>query len=89
MNDDTLKLFLSGEVRVVFRKKTNNLIRSLLGTLNKDDIPPEHYSTLPKAIDVFMSDKAVIWDMEYNDWRSFYWSTVIDILQTEQKKEIQ
>tara|TARA_R110002020_G_scaffold66286_4_gene174359 strand:- start:11766 stop:12041 length:276 start_codon:yes stop_codon:yes gene_type:complete len=87
MNPEILELLLSGEVRVVFRKKTNGLLRNLLATLNKDDIPPEQYSTLASVLQNTSSDLVVAWDIETNDWRSFYLSTVVDIFRTEQKKE--
>ena len=87
MNPEILELLLSGEVRVVFRKKTNGLLRNLLATLNKDDIPPEQYSTLASVLQNTSSDLVVAWDIETNDWRSFYLNTVVDIFRTEQKKE--
>ncbi len=88
MNEEMLKMLLSGEVRIVFRKKTNGLIRNLLATLNRDDIPPEQYGTLLKAVENVNSDRIVVWDIETNDWRSFYLNTVIDMFATETKKEI-
>ena len=35
MNPEILNLLLSGEVRIVFRKKTNGLLRNLLETLTE------------------------------------------------------
>ena len=88
MNPEILNLLLSGEVRIVFRKKTNGLLRNLLATLNKDDIPPEQYSTLASVLQNTSSDLIVVWDIESNDWRSFYLNTVVDMFTTEQKKEL-
>ena len=88
MNPEILNLLLSGEVRIVFRKKTNGLLRNLLATLNKDDIPPEQYSTLASVLQNTSSDLIVAWDIESNDWRSFYLNTVVDMFTTEQKKEL-
>ena len=84
MTEELMKLLSQGEVRIVFRKKENNLIRNLLGTLNKDDIPPEHYDTLYKIIT--NSNSRVVGDMESLGWRSFYPESIIDIFQSEQKK---
>tara|TARA_R110002051_G_scaffold313869_1_gene390320 strand:- start:434 stop:703 length:270 start_codon:yes stop_codon:yes gene_type:complete len=89
MNEEILKMFLGGEVRVIFRKKTNGIIRSLLGTLNKDDIPPEQYQTLSSILGSGIKDLVVVWDIETNDWRSFYFSTIIEIFQSKQKKEVE
>ncbi|HCT53351.1 MAG TPA: hypothetical protein DF712_12935 [Balneola sp.] len=88
MNPEILNLLLSGEVRIVFRKKTNGLLRNLLATLNKDSIPPEQYSTLASVLQNTSSDLIVVWDIESNDWRSFYLNTVVDMFTTEQKKEL-
>ena len=89
MNEEMLKMFMSGEVRIIFRKKTNGLIRDLLGTLNKEYIPPEQYGVLSLILTSSDSDRMVIWDIESNDWRSFYMNTVIDLFQTEKKVEDQ
>ena len=86
MNEELMKLLSQGEVRIVFMKKENNLIRNLLGTLNKDDIPPEHYDTLSKIITNSNSRIVVVWDMESLGWRSFYPESIVDIFQSEQKK---
>ena len=87
MNPEILELLITGELRIIFRKKTTGLIRSLLGTLNKDDIPPEEYRTLSSILDNTGSDIIVVWDIEVNDWRSFYLNSIIDLFQSEQKKE--
>tara|TARA_R110001592_G_scaffold290290_1_gene559395 strand:+ start:1861 stop:2133 length:273 start_codon:yes stop_codon:yes gene_type:complete len=86
MNEELMKLLSQGEVRIVFMKKENNLIRNLLGTLNKDDIPPEQYDTLSKIITNSNSRIVVVWDMESLGWRSFYPESIVDIFQSEQKK---
>tara|TARA_R100001591_G_scaffold110213_1_gene120972 strand:- start:332 stop:613 length:282 start_codon:yes stop_codon:yes gene_type:complete len=85
MNEELLKMFLAGEVLVIFRKKENNLIRNMLCTLNKDLIPPEKYSTLSAIITNIDFPRAVVWDVEALDWRSFYIDSVITIKQTEIK----
>ena len=75
MNEELMKLLSQGEVRIIFRKKENNLIRNLLATLNKDDI-----------MNMNSSSVVVVWDMEALDWRSFYSETILDIFETEKKK---
>lgn len=85
MNEELLKLFLAGEVLVVFRKRENNLLRNLLCTLNRDTIPPEQYPTLSAVVDNVGSPLIVVWDVEALDWRSFYLDSVITMKQTEVK----
>jgi len=85
MNEELLKLFSAGEVRIIFTKKTNGLTRNLLGTLNKSYIPPEQYQTLSSILSS-SSEPIVVWDIETNDWRSFYMSSVIKLFQTESKE---
>lgn len=83
-----LDSLISGEVRVIFRKRGNQTIRDLLCTLNVDVIPPEQLRVLDSVISAGQSDKFVVWDLEKNDWRSFYMDSVIDIIIVETKKEI-
>tara|TARA_Y100001938_G_C7938776_1_gene353183 strand:- start:43 stop:315 length:273 start_codon:yes stop_codon:yes gene_type:complete len=79
---------ISGEVRVIFRKRSNNTIRDLLCTLNIDVIPPEQLLVLNKIISSPQLDKITVWDLEKNDWRSFYMDSVINTIFVESKKEI-
>lgn len=88
MREQILKMLLSGEVRVLFTKKQNNLLRELLCTLNQDDIPPEQYGTLSSVLSSSDDQKMVAWDLEKNDWRSFYLSSIISIRMSEQKKDL-
>jgi len=85
MNEELLKMFLGGEVLVVFRKRENNLIRNMLCTLNTSIIPPEQYSTLGAVVENTNSELLVVWDVEAVDWRSFYLDSVITIKQTDIK----
>ena len=66
-----------GQVRVLFRKRTNNLMRSLLCTLNRETIPPEHLGTLGVVSESIEGDRYIVWDVESNDWRSFYQDSII------------
>jgi len=79
---------ISGEVRVIFRKRGNSTIRDLLCTLNVDDIPPEQLFVLQKIISSGQSDRIIVWDLEKNDWRSFYMDSVIETIVVQTKKEI-
>tara|TARA_R100000005_G_C4839618_1_gene111738 strand:- start:159 stop:440 length:282 start_codon:yes stop_codon:yes gene_type:complete len=85
MNEELIKIFLAGEVLVVFRKRENNLIRNMLCTLNRDLVPPEQYPTLGTVVDNIGSSLVVVWDVESLDWRSFYLDSVITMKQTEIK----
>ena len=68
---------MAGQVQVIFRKKENNLIRTLLCTLNPKFIPPESMRVLSEVIDTG-GERFIVWDVEKNDWRSFYMNSVID-----------
>ena len=59
----------------ILDKKENNLIRNLLCTLNPKFIPPEQLKTLAT---ISGGDPVVVWDLEKNDWRSFYMDSVLD-----------
>ena len=89
MNEQILRMLLTGEVRVLFNKRENNLLREMLCTLNKDDIPPEQYGVLSSVLSSGNPDLIVAWDMEKNDWRSFYATSIVSIRMSEQKKEIE
>ena len=80
-------MLMSGKVQVIFRKRENNLIRTLLCTLNPKFIPPESMKVLAEVIGA-AGDRFIVWDVEKNDWRSFYLNTVVDMFTTEQKKEL-
>lgn len=75
--DALIDLLLSGEVRVIFRKRENRVIRNLLCTLNASYIPPEELATLSGAQSTLGGAKIVVWDLESLDWRSFYLNSVI------------
>ena len=87
MNEELLELFMKNEVRIIFRKKTNGLIRELLGTLNKTYIPPEQYGVLSKIVTSLNESIIVVWDIESNDWRSFYMDSVINMFESENISE--
>ena len=75
------ELLVNGQVQVIFRKKENNLIRNLLCTLNPKFIPPEQLKTLST---ISAGDPVVVWDLEKNDWRSFYMNSVLDFFPIQQ-----
>ena len=79
MND----ILMAGKVQVIFRKKENNLIRTLLCTLNPKFIPPESMKVLAEVSET-VGDRFIVWDIEKNDWRSFYIDSVIDFFPVKQ-----
>jgi len=86
MNEKILEMLMQGNVEVIFRKRENNLIRNLLCTMNKDLIPPEELNTYTRALQESSGDRMVVWDIEKNDWRSFYMNTIIDVFQSNIRK---
>jgi|14BtaG_2_1085337.scaffolds.fasta_scaffold10370_3 hypothetical protein len=87
MIDQLFKYLLAGEVMVIFRKKENNLIRNLLCTLNTSLIPPEQYDVLSFAIEPKNENLLLVWDIEGQDWRSFYIDSIISLDLVEIKDE--
>lgn len=83
MNEQLLQSLMGGKVRVVFRKKTNNLIRNILCTLNDNLIPPEEHYTLNKISANLGEPRLIVWDLEKNFWRSFYLASIIDVIEVE------
>jgi hypothetical protein len=73
-----MDMLLAGQVQVIFRKRENNLLRTLLCTLERKSIPPESYSTYSQIIGKKPDTLYVVWDIEKNDWRSFYMDSVLD-----------
>ena len=89
MREQILKMLLSGEVRIIFLRRTDGLLRELLCTLNINDIPPEQYNTLSSTLQSTDDQKMVVWDIEKNDWRSFYFDSIVSVKMSEQKKQIE
>ncbi len=86
MNQQILEMLMQGTVEVIFRKKENNLIRTLLCTMNKSNIPPEELKTYGLALQESGGDRMIVWDVEKNDWRSFYMNSIIDIFPSNAPK---
>ena len=63
----------SDTIRVIFRKRSNGLARSLLCTLNPDIIPPEQMKTFSSVLDTMPKCGWV----KSAGWRSFYEDTII------------
>lgn len=70
-------ILLKSQVQVIFRKRENNLLRNMLCTLNREFIPPEEYTTYTSILMEGSADRIIAWDIEKNDWRSFYLDSVI------------
>ena len=86
MNDQILEMLMQGTVEVIFRKKENNLLRTMLCTMMKSAIPPEEVKTYTRALTESSGDRMIVWDVEKNDWRSFYLNTIVDVFQSNIKK---
>jgi len=71
------ELLANGKVKVVFRKRENNLLRVILCTLNESFIPPEEMGSYQGALTSSGGERYIVWDLEKNDWRSFYMDSVI------------
>ena len=65
-----------GFCRIVFKKKSNDLIRIMYGTWAKEILEREKLS--PE--DLIQGNRIVVWDIEKNGLRSFYLSSVIDFM---------
>ena len=87
MINEILELLSSGHIRVIFRRREDNTIRNLLCTLKPSDIPNEQIRVLSSIIGSGLSDRVIVWDLEKNDWRSFYTDSVIDVVEVKEKRE--
>ena len=69
--------------RIIFKKVTNGSLRFMLCSLSLDFIPKHAYSDAIKIIsnpeEFIKTQKIVVWDIESNDWRSFYKNSVISV----------
>ena len=88
MNEQILEMLMQGTVEVIFRKKENNLLRTMLCTMMKSYIPPEEVKTYTRALAESSGDRMIVWDVEKNDWRSFYLNTIVDVFQSNIKKQL-
>jgi|6_EtaG_2_1085325.scaffolds.fasta_scaffold95520_3 hypothetical protein len=81
--------------RVIFKKVTNGSVRVMLCSLSLEHIPKNKHQEAILLIsdprDVFLKQKVVVWDIESNDWRSFYENTLLSAssvaLDDEMKKK--
>jgi len=83
---DMLEGLQSGICRIIFKKKSNDLIRIMYGTWAPEVLEREKLS----PDDLTKGNLVVVWDIEKNGLRSFDLTRVIDFtpnieLTTEQK----
>jgi hypothetical protein len=83
MNPQLIEYLTNGQIRILFVKKTNNLTRNILCTLNSELVPPEEHHTLAKIMANLQEPRLIVWDLEKNFWRSFYYSSIVDIIEVE------
>ncbi len=71
---DLIESLEQGICRVIFKKKSNSLLRVMYCTWDSEVLTRE--KMLPE--DLNEGNRLVVWDIEKNDWRSFDLTTVID-----------
>lgn len=67
---------LSGVCTVVFMKVDGSIGR-ITGTLDKKAMPTSQYQTRTNFFTPLSGDRIVVWDINKQDWRSFYMDRVI------------
>lgn len=67
---------LSGVCTIVFMKKDGSVGR-ITGTLDPRAIPPSENQTRSQLFFPQKNDRVVMWDLNKQDWRSFYMDRVI------------
>lgn len=68
---------LSGVCTVFFIKKSDNSIRRITGTLDSKYLPTKEYNTRKNFFTTLPGDRVGIWDINAQQWKSFYMSNVI------------
>ena len=71
---DLINSLEQGICRVIFKKKSNDLVRVMYCTWAPEVLVREKMS--PE--DLNEGNRLIVWDIEKNGWRSFDLSTVID-----------
>jgi len=74
MKKDILLMLESGLCEITFTK-VDGTIRTIVGTLNRELIPPEK---LPKGTSKSQNeDVQPVYEVDLDQWRSFRWDSVI------------
>ena len=71
---------LSGVCTVVFMKVDGSVGR-ITGTLDKKAMPTSEYETRRNFFSPLAGDRIVMWDINKQDWRSFYMDRVIKFIR--------
>lgn len=71
---------LSGVCTVVFMKKDGSVGR-ITGTLDPDYIPQSESATRRQLFSPQRGDRVIMWDLNKQDWRSFYMDKVIKFVR--------
>lgn len=72
--NDMIENLQKGICRIIFKKKSNDLIRIMYGTWTPNILEREKFS----PNDLIKGNLIVVWDVEKNGLRSFDLTTVID-----------
>ena len=91
--DDMYKQLTEGLCVIIFTKKTTQAVRRMKCTLNSKLVPRIIAKTLKSSEYYDIIDRQyqlgliIVWDIEKNDWRSFYINNVHDFkLEQENKR---
>jgi len=71
---------LSGVCTVIFMKVDGSVGR-ITGTLDKAAMPTSQYENRSKFFSPLKGDRIVVWDINKQDWRSFYMERVIKFVR--------
>jgi hypothetical protein len=71
---------LSGVCTVVFMKKDGSVGR-ITGTLDPEYIPQSESATRRQLFSPQRGDRVIMWDLNKQDWRSFYMDKVIKFVR--------
>jgi hypothetical protein len=71
---------LSGVCTIVFMKNDGSVGR-ITGTLEKNMIPPSKNQTRTSLFFPQKNDRVILWDLNKQDWRSFYMDRVIKFVR--------
>lgn len=71
---------LSGVCTVIFMK-VNGTVGRITGTLEKKYIPSKHMGVRRQVFSPQKGDRIIMWDINKQDWRSFYMDLVIKFIR--------
>lgn len=71
---------LDGVCTVIFMK-VNGTVGRITGTLEKKYIPSKHFGVRRQVFTPQKGDRIIMWDINKQDWRSFYMELVIKFIR--------